>query len=56
MTEGMPQDVLSERIAEIPLGRIGEPLDVANTALFLASDLSSYLTGITIEVSGGRNI
>jgi 3-oxoacyl-[acyl-carrier protein] reductase len=56
MTDNMPQDVLSERIAEIPLGRIGEPLDVANTALFLASDLSSYLTGITIEVSGGRNI
>jgi 3-oxoacyl-[acyl-carrier protein] reductase len=56
MTDRMPQDVLSERIAEIPLGRIGEPLDVANTALFLASDLSSYLTGITIEVSGGRNI
>lgn len=56
MTGHMPQDVLSERIAEIPLGRIGEPLDVANTALFLASDLSSYLTGITIEVSGGRNI
>lgn len=56
MTDHMPQDVLSERIAEIPLGRIGEPLDVANTALFLASDLSSYLTGITIEVSGGRNI
>jgi 3-oxoacyl-[acyl-carrier protein] reductase len=56
MTDTMPQDVLSERIAEIPLGRIGEPLDVANTALFLASDLSSYLTGITIEVSGGRNI
>ena len=56
MTDHMPQDVLSARIAEIPLGRIGEPLDVANTALFLASDLSSYLTGITIEVSGGRNI
>ena len=56
MTDKMPADVLSERIAEIPLGRIGEPADVANAALFLASDLSSYLTGITIEVSGGRNI
>jgi 3-oxoacyl-[acyl-carrier protein] reductase len=56
MTEKMPPDVLAERVAEIPLGRIGEPLDVANAALFLASDLSSYLTGITIEVSGGRNI
>ncbi len=52
----MPQDVLAARVAEIPLGRIGEPRDVANAALFLASDLSSYLTGITIEVSGGRNI
>ncbi len=56
MTERMPQDVLAERVAEIPLGRIGEPRDVANAVLFLASDLSSYLTGITIEVSGGRNI
>ncbi len=56
MTEQMPQDVLAERVAEIPLGRIGEPRDVANAALFLASDLSSYLTGITIEVSGGRNM
>jgi 3-oxoacyl-[acyl-carrier protein] reductase len=56
MTEAMPADVLEARIAEIPLGRIGEPLDVANAALFLASDLSSYLTGIVIEVSGGRNI
>lgn len=56
MTEQMPQDVLAERVTEIPLGRIGEPRDVANAALFLASDLSSYLTGITIEVSGGRNM
>jgi len=52
----MPQDVLNARVAEIPLGRMGEPRDVANTALFLASDLSSYLTGITIEISGGRNM
>jgi 3-oxoacyl-[acyl-carrier protein] reductase len=56
MTDKMSPDVLSQRVAEIPLGRIGEPADVANAALFLASDLSSYLTGITIEVSGGRNI
>jgi 3-oxoacyl-[acyl-carrier protein] reductase len=56
MTDAMPAEVRDARIAEIPLGRIGEPRDVANTALFLASDLSSYLTGITIEVSGGRNM
>jgi 3-oxoacyl-[acyl-carrier protein] reductase len=56
MTDAMPRDVLETRVAEIPLGRIGEPRDVADTAVFLASDLSSYLTGITIEVSGGRNM
>jgi 3-oxoacyl-[acyl-carrier protein] reductase len=56
MTDAMPSDVLAARVAEIPLGRIGEPHDVANAALFLASDLSSYLTGIVIEVSGGRHI
>lgn len=39
--------------AEIPLGRLGRPQDVANTFLFLASDLSSYLTGTTIDVNGG---
>lgn len=56
MTDQMPPDVLAARVAEIPLGRIGEPQDVANAALFLASDLSSYLTGIVIEVSGGRSM
>jgi 3-oxoacyl-[acyl-carrier protein] reductase len=56
MTDAMPADALAAGVAGIPLGRIGEPLDVANAALFLASDLSSYLTGITIEVSGGRNM
>lgn len=56
MTEAMPEDALNAGVAGIPLGRIGEPEDVGNAALFLASDLASYLTGITIEVSGGRNI
>lgn len=40
-------------IKTIPLGRIGKPEDVANIALFLASDLSNYLTGETIFLSGG---
>jgi NAD(P)-dependent dehydrogenase (short-subunit alcohol dehydrogenase family) len=38
---------------EIPLQRFGEPADVGNVALFLASDLSGYLTGTTIDVNGG---
>lgn len=40
----------------IPLGRLGLPDDVANAFLFLASDLSSYITGATIDVNGGMHI
>jgi 3-oxoacyl-[acyl-carrier protein] reductase len=54
MTEAMRTDIWEQKLAEIPMGRAGEPLDVANAALFLASDLSSYLTGAVIEVTGGR--
>lgn len=56
MTEAMPKDVWESKIADIPLGRAGEPTDVANAATFLASDMGSYLTGIVIEVSGGRHM
>ena len=56
MTAKMPPEIFAARVEEIPLGRAGEPEDVANAALFLASDLASYLTGIVIEVGGGRHI
>ena len=45
-----------EILAGIPLNRLGEPQDVANVFLFLASDLSAYLTGNTIDVNGGMLI
>jgi len=45
-----------ERERQIPLGRIGKPEDVANVALFLASDLASYVTGEVILVTGGLYI
>ena len=54
MTEAMPRHAWDAKLAEIPLGRAGEPVEVANVVLFLGSDLSSYLTGAVIEVTGGR--
>ena len=43
----------SEMVKQIPLGRLGLPDDVANAALFLASDEASYITGICLDVNGG---
>jgi 3-oxoacyl-[acyl-carrier protein] reductase len=53
MTEKLPEDVKNEWTKKIPLRRGGTPEDVANTALYLASDLSSYVSGQTIHVCGG---
>src|ERR1700684_294621 len=55
MTEAMPQRIWDQKVAEVPMGRAGEPSEVANVALFLASDLSSYMTGTVLEVTGGRH-
>lgn len=52
MTEAMPQRIWDQKLAEIPMGRAGEPDEVAKVALFLASDLSSYMTGTVLEVTG----
>lgn len=56
MTRVLGQDHLARSIAETPLGRIGNPEEVAAVALFLASDLASYVTGAVIEVTGGRSL
>jgi len=53
MTDKLPADVKEEWINKIPLKRGGTPEDVANTALYLASGLSSYVSGQTIHVCGG---
>jgi len=55
MTDRLPDQVKEEWIKSIPLKRGGEPGDVANAALFLASDLSSYMTGQTLQVCGGMS-
>jgi 3-oxoacyl-[acyl-carrier protein] reductase len=50
----MPADTQAKVAALHPLGRLGVPEDVAQTALFLASDAAGWLTGLTIDVAGGR--
>lgn len=53
MTDELDEDVLESIKDETPLARAGDAEEVANTVLFLASDLSSYITGETIRVDGG---
>lgn len=56
MTRGMPESILEQHVATIPLGRIGEPSDVANVVAFLASDDAAYVTGEVITVGGGLRL
>ncbi len=57
ITGGKLTPELKEEIKKgIPLNRLGDAIDVANCCLFLASDLSSYLTGVTLDVNGGMLI
>lgn len=56
MTAKLPEDVRKAWIDSIPLKRGGKPEDVADVTLFLASDLSSYVTGQVISVCGGMNM
>jgi 3-oxoacyl-[acyl-carrier protein] reductase len=53
MTAGLPEAVQKAFLAQIPLGRFAEPQEVAELALFLASDTSSYITGQVIGLNGG---
>ncbi len=52
MTAALPQNILDEYLKLIPLRRGGTPEEVANTALYLASDLSTYVSGQVIQVNG----
>lgn len=56
MTESMPARIWEAKLADVPLGRPGEPDEVAKVAQFLASDLASYVTGEVIEIGGGRSM
>jgi NAD(P)-dependent dehydrogenase (short-subunit alcohol dehydrogenase family) len=52
----IPEEKRAAILDGIPLGRIGDPDDVAGCVVFLASDLSKYLTGVTLDVNGGMLI
>ena len=53
MVTAMPEKILDGMKARTPLGRLGEPRDIANAYLFLASDEASFITGETLRVDGG---
>lgn len=52
MVAALPKEMVDRISAGIPLGRMGEPLDIANAYLYLASDMASYVTGVTLRVDG----
>jgi NAD(P)-dependent dehydrogenase (short-subunit alcohol dehydrogenase family) len=56
MAMAIPDDVLDNMIAGIPLGRMGEPEEIANVVWFLLTPLSSYITGHVVVVGGGRSL
>ncbi|MEK3645298.1 MULTISPECIES: 3-oxoacyl-[acyl-carrier-protein] reductase [unclassified Aeribacillus] len=53
MTDQLPEQIRNEMLKQIPLGRFGEPNDIANMVTFIASDKSSYMTGQTLCLDGG---
>ena len=52
MVANLPKEMIEPLIKTIPLGRIGEPKDIANAFLFLASPMASYITGVVLSVDG----
>ncbi len=56
MVAAMPEEVLAGMKAKVPIGRLGEPKEIANAYCFLASDEASYINGHTLSVDGGMTV
>ena len=56
MTAQLPEEVIKDWMKKIPLRRGGQVEDIANVCLFLASDMSSYVSGQVIQIDGGMNM
>ena len=56
MTAQLPEEIRKDWMKKIPLRRGGQTEDIANVCLFLASDLSSYVSGQVIQIDGGMNM
>lgn len=54
MVKAVREDILKQIVAQIPVGRLGEPEEIARAVLFLAADEASFITGETISVNGGQ--
>jgi 3-oxoacyl-[acyl-carrier protein] reductase len=53
MTRGLPESQTAALLAQIPVGKLGAPADVAHAVAFLSSPFASYITGTTLHVNGG---
>jgi NAD(P)-dependent dehydrogenase (short-subunit alcohol dehydrogenase family) len=56
MAMAIPEDVREKMVADIPMGRMGKPEEIANVVWFLLTPLSSYITGHVVVVGGGRSL
>jgi len=56
MVKAVPEKVLEKIIATIPVGRLGDPHDIARGVLFLVSDQAGFITGSTVDINGGQHM